>query len=81
MDLLDMFETSNGDGIPVKTFMATSPIWGGIKSRYYSASDEDAAEVVLELENVVAEYLRRLQLDGPEGTEEAVVVYAISGDA
>jgi len=37
--------------------------------------------VVLELENVVAEYLRRLQLDGPEGTEEAVVVYAISGDA
>ncbi len=57
----------------------TSKLWHSIQKRYDEASDEKSTKVIEELEDLVAEFYDDAGVSRPEGTEEAVVSYAVSG--
>lgn len=74
-----MFYTADGIKIPASVFMLSSKLWPELKKRYNNADDDEAVEVLTDLENLVAEFYDRANVKRPEGTEEAVIEYAVNG--
>lgn len=74
----DMFSTPSGETIPTKMVMSTQGIWSNLQTSY-DESDGDGEDITALQDDIATELERKGYFSYPDGTEEAILQYAIAG--
>ena len=74
----DMFSTPSGEIVPTKMVMSTQGIWSDLQDGY-DKSDGNGEDITALQDDIASELERKGYFSYPDGTEEAILQYAIAG--